>query len=80
MDGKACDTICIGDDSTDEDMFAELRGGITVRASFEELTSAHYWVGGTGVLPFLCCVREAVEELRLPPNQKTYKVVASEAR
>jgi len=80
MDGEESDTICIGDDSTDEDMFAELRGGITARVGSGGLTSAHYWIGDTGILRFLCCVREAVEQLRRPPNQNLDGFVASEAR
>jgi len=80
MDGDECDTICIGDDSTDEDMFAELRGGITVRVGFDGLTSAHYCLEETGLLRFLGCVREAVEELHRSPNWNADRVVASEGR
>ena len=68
MDGVESDTICIGDDATDENMFAELKAGITVRVGSEDFSAAHYWIGETGILPFLRCVREAVEELRHRPN------------
>jgi trehalose 6-phosphate phosphatase len=63
MEGGEGDAICIGDDSTDEDMFTELKSGITVRVGVEGSTSARYWIANTEVSRFLSFLRDAVEEL-----------------
>lgn len=57
--GDPADTISIGDDSTDEDMFKELKGGISVRVGADLDSCAGYRLEYAGVLPFLRFVREA---------------------
>lgn len=59
MGGEAADTISIGDDVTDEDMFRELRDGITVRVGADLESCAEYRLEYFGVLPFLRLVRDA---------------------
>ena len=66
MHGEDCGVICIGDDSTDEDMFAEFSDGITIRAGLQDSTTAKYWVGETEVLRFLHCVLQATQESGSP--------------
>jgi trehalose-6-phosphatase len=52
--------ICIGDDSTDEDMFRELNNGITIRIGAESDSSAQYWIAGAEVARFLSFLLETL--------------------
>ena len=62
--GDPGDAICMGDDTTDEDLFSSFADGITIRAGWSGKTSAHYWVAGPDVPRFLSVVAETVGELR----------------
>ncbi|HWB86521.1 MAG TPA: trehalose-phosphatase [Bryobacteraceae bacterium] len=64
MEGREVDAICIGDDATDEDMFAELKDGITVRVGSESATAAQYCIRENEVLRFLHFVGDTVEQRR----------------
>ncbi len=62
--GNERDTICIGDDATDEDMFSELDDGITVHVGSDGATAAQYRLAQTEVLDFLRFLREEVNQSR----------------
>lgn len=53
MHGEECHTICMGDDSTDEDLFTELPNAMTIRIGNAGATAARYRIEQTKVLPFL---------------------------
>jgi len=63
MEGNESDAICLGDDSTDEDMFHALRGGISIKIGAGD-SSAQYRLADTEVLRFFSFVWEAVERSR----------------
>jgi len=56
--GSGSNVICIGDDSTDEDMFAEFKDGATIRVGLDGWSSAQYRLRQTDVLRFLSFVRD----------------------
>lgn len=58
--GEESQVICIGDDNTDEDMFAELRSGINVRIGFEPSTAAGYWMAESDIPDFLCGILDVL--------------------
>jgi len=61
MEGNETGAICIGDDSTDEDMFCELNNAITIRIGTESDSSAQYWMAGADVAGFLSFLLETLE-------------------
>jgi trehalose-phosphatase len=61
MEGNETGAICIGDDSTDEDMFCELNNAITIRIGTESDSSAQYWMTGADVARFLSFLLETLE-------------------
>lgn len=58
--GEESQVICMGDDNTDEDMFAELRSGINVRIGFEPSTAAGYWMAESDIPDFLCGILDVL--------------------
>jgi trehalose 6-phosphate phosphatase len=64
MEGNDVGAICIGDDSTDEDMFRELNNGVTIRIGGESNSSAQYWMAVTEVARFLSFLLETLEQRR----------------
>jgi trehalose 6-phosphate phosphatase len=68
LGGNETEAICLGDDSTDEDMFHEFRSGITVTIGDRNQSSAQYWLTESDVPRFFSLVRVAVEHLRASGN------------
>jgi trehalose-phosphatase len=60
MEETKTGAICIGDDSTDEDMFRELNNGITIRIGAESDSAAQYWIAGAEVARFLSFLLETL--------------------
>ncbi len=57
--GEDCDCICVGDDASDEDMFTEMRAGLSVRVGADGFSSARYRLEQAEVSRFLTLVHEA---------------------
>jgi trehalose-phosphatase len=68
MRGSETGAICLGDDSTDEDMFHELQSGITITIGDRNQSSAQYWLAETDVPRFFSLLQVAVEHLRVSGN------------
>jgi trehalose 6-phosphate phosphatase len=68
MRGNETGAICLGDDSTDEDMFRELQSGITIAIGDRSHSSAQYWLTETDVPRFFSLLQVAVERLRASGN------------
>jgi trehalose 6-phosphate phosphatase len=61
-------TLCAGDDTTDEDLFAAAGGGVAVRVENSPSTAADYFVNGTDELRgFLIWLLEIKEPAARPP-------------
>jgi trehalose-phosphatase len=65
LGGRECDAIAIGDDATDEDMFAELESGINFRVDPSGPTRAHYHIEQRQVFGLLSWI-EGILEQRQP--------------
>jgi trehalose 6-phosphate phosphatase len=77
MRGSETGAICLGDDSTDEDMFHELPSGITItigdRSPTESQSSAQYWLAEKDVPRFFSLLQVAIEHLRASGNGSQYQ-------
>ena len=63
MEGNECDVICLGDDSTDEDMFQALHSGTTIKIG-DGNSSARCWLAETEILRFFEFLWKAIGDLR----------------
>lgn len=62
--GEVAGAVCMGDDATDEDIFRELSGAVTVRVGHNADSAAAYWIEESEVLRFFLFLRKAVRHWR----------------